>query len=110
MNQNQDAPAPLTGAMADLVAYQAGAVVSRVILKKGTGNVTLFAFDRGQELSEHSTPFDALVHVLDGVAEITVGGTPHTVQAGEMILMPGNVPHALKATERFKMVLTMIRA
>lgn len=103
-------PAPLTGAMADLVAYQAGAVVSRVILKKGTGNVTLFAFDQGQELSEHSTPFDALVHVLDGAAEIMVGGTPHTVKAGEMILMPGNVPHALKAPERFKMVLTMIRA
>jgi quercetin dioxygenase-like cupin family protein len=110
MNQNQDAPAPLTGAMADLVAYQAGAVVSRVILKKGTGNVTLFAFDQGQELSEHTTPFDALVHVLDGAAEIMVGGTPHTVKAGEMILMPGNVPHALKAPERFKMVLTMIRA
>jgi quercetin dioxygenase-like cupin family protein len=92
------------------VAYQDGAVVSRVILKKGTGNVTLFAFARGQELSEHTTPFDALVHVLDGVAEITVGGQPHTVRSGEMILMPGNVPHALKATERFKMVLTMIRA
>ena len=107
---NGQGDAPLTGAMADLVAYQDGAVVSRVILKKGTGNVTLFAFDRGQELSEHTTPFDALVPVLDGAAEITVGGTPHTVRAGEMILMPGNVPHALKATERFKMVLTMIRA
>ncbi len=102
--------APLTGAMADLVAYQAGAVVSRVILKKGTGNVTLFAFDRGQELSEHTTPFDALVHVLDGRAEITVGGVPHALAAGDMILMPGGVPHAVKAIARFKMSLTMIRA
>jgi len=102
--------APLTGRMADLVAYQDGAVVSRVILKKATGNVTLFAFDRGQELSEHTTPFDALVHVLDGRAEITVGGDVHHLEAGGMILLPGGVPHALKATERFKMSLTMIRA
>ena len=101
---------PLTGRMPDLVAYQDGAVVSRVILKKGTGNVTVFAFDRGQGLSEHTTPFDALVQVLDGRAEITVGGTPYEVGTGEMILMPANVPHALKATERFKMALTMIRA
>jgi quercetin dioxygenase-like cupin family protein len=101
---------PLKGATADLVAYQDGAVVSRVILKKGTGNVTLFAFDRDQGLSEHTTPFDALVMILDGAAEITVGGTPHALRAGEMILMPANVPHALKATERFKMALTMIRA
>ena len=102
--------APLTGVMADLVAYQDGSVVSRIILKKGTGNVTVFAFDRGQGLSEHTTPFDALVHVLDGAAEITVGGTPHHLRAGEMILMPASVPHALKAHERFKMALTMIRA
>jgi quercetin dioxygenase-like cupin family protein len=105
----QDA-APLTGVMADLVAYQAGSVVSRVILKKDTGNVTVFAFDQGQGLSEHTTPFDALVHILDGAAEITVGGTPHDLRAGEMILMPANVPHALKANERFKMALTMIRS
>jgi len=105
----QDA-APLTGVMADLVAYQAGSVVSRVILKKGTGNVTVFAFDQGQGLSEHTTPFDALVHILDGRAEITVGGTPCDLRAGEMILMPANVPHALKANERFKMALTMIRS
>jgi quercetin dioxygenase-like cupin family protein len=102
--------APLTGVMADLVAYQPGAVVSRVILKKGAGNVTLFAFDKDQGLSEHTTPFDALVHVLDGQAEITVGGAPHHLKAGEMIVMPANVPHALKAPERFKMALTMIRA
>jgi quercetin dioxygenase-like cupin family protein len=96
--------------MAGLVGYQEGAVVSRVILKKGTGNVTLFAFDEGQGLSEHTTPFDALVHVLDGAAVVTVGGRPHDLVAGEMILMPANVPHSLKATTRFKMSLTMIRA
>ena len=105
----QDA-APLTGVMADLVAYQAGSVVSRIIVKKTTGNVTVFAFDQGQGLSEHTTPFDALVHILDGAAEITVGGTPYALQTGDMILMPANVPHALKANERFKMALTMIRS
>ena len=107
---DEQSAAPLTGVMADLVAYQPGAVVSRVILKKGTGNVTLFAFDKEQGLSEHTTPFDALVLVLDGQAEITVGGTPHQLRAGEMIVMPANIPHALKAPERFKMALTMIRA
>jgi quercetin dioxygenase-like cupin family protein len=105
----QDA-APLTGAMADLVAYQAGSVVSRIILKRTTGNVTVFAFDQGQGLSEHTTPFDALVQILDGSAEITVGGAPYDLEAGGMILMPANVPHALKATGRFKMALTMIRS
>ena len=105
----QDA-APLTGVMADLVAYQAGSVVSRIIVKKATGNVTVFAFDQGQGLSEHTTPFDALVHLLDGRAEITVGGSPYDLRTGEMILMPANVPHALKANERFKMALTMIRS
>ena len=108
--QNPQDAAPLTGVMADLAAYQAGAVVSRVILKKGTGNVTVFAFDQGQGLSEHTTPFDALVHILDGRAEIIVGGTSHDLKAGEMILMPANVPHALKANVRFKMALTMIRS
>ena len=105
----QDA-APLTGVMADLVAYQAGSVVSRTIVKKETGNVTVFSFDQGQGLSEHTAPCDALVHLLDGAAEITVGGTPHDLRAGDMILMPANVPHALKANERFKMALTMIRS
>ncbi len=107
---DEQGAAPLSGVMADLVAYQAGAVVSRVILKKGTGNVTLFAFDKDQGLSEHTTPFDALVLVLDGAAVITVGGTPHHLKAGEMIVMPGGVPHALQAAERIKMALTMIRA
>ena len=108
--QNLPDAAPLTGVMADLVAYQAGSVVSRVILKKSAGNVTVFAFDQGQGLSEHTTPFDALVHILDGRAEITVGSAPHDLRAGEMILMPANIPHALKAIERFKMALTMIRS
>jgi quercetin dioxygenase-like cupin family protein len=92
-----------------LVAYQAGAVVSREIVKKKTGSVTAFAFDAAQGLSEHTAPFDALVHVLDGTTEIVIGGEPHTVKQGEMILMPANIPHALKAVEQFKMLLTMIR-
>ncbi|MDD5308545.1 MAG: cupin domain-containing protein [Deltaproteobacteria bacterium] len=93
----------------ELVAYQAGAVVSRELVKKKTGTVTVFAFDRDQGLSEHTAPFDALVQVLDGVAEITIGGTLHRLGKDELILMPANVPHALKAVERFKMMLVMIR-
>ncbi len=94
----------------ELVAYQDGAVVSREIVSQKTGTVTLFAFDEGQGLSEHTAPFDALVFVLDGEAEITIAGTPFRVRAGEMILMPAHKPHALKATRRFKMMLVMIRA
>jgi quercetin dioxygenase-like cupin family protein len=97
-------------AMADLVAYQEGSVVSRTIIKKPTGTVTVFAFDAGQALSEHTAPFDALVHLLDGTAEVTVSGQPHRLAAGEMLILPANQPHALKAIERFKMVLTMIRS
>jgi quercetin dioxygenase-like cupin family protein len=96
--------------MADLAAYQEGAVVSRQITKADAGNVTLFAFDAGQELSEHAAPFDALVHILDGQAEVRIGGEPSLLQAGDGIIMPANVPHALKAPVRFKMLLTMIRA
>lgn len=96
--------------MSTLVEYQRGAIVSRVILKAESGNVTLFAFDQGQELSEHTTPFDALVHVLDGQAEIRISGRSYQLQAGQMILMPANEPHAVKAPEHFKMLLTMIRA
>jgi len=94
----------------ELVAYQDGAVVSREIVSQKMGTVTLFAFDAGQGLSEHTAPFDALVLVLDGEAEITIAGTPFRVQAGEMILMPAHKPHALKAVRRFKMMLVMIRA
>jgi quercetin dioxygenase-like cupin family protein len=94
----------------DLIDYQADAVVSRVILKAKTGTVTVFAFDEGQGLSEHTAPFDALIQVLDGEAEITISGKAHPVRAGEIIIMPANKPHALKAVGRFKMMLVMIRS
>ncbi len=96
--------------MAGLVDYQAGAVVSRTIIEKDTGTVTLFAFGEGQGLSEHTTPYDALVHVIDGAAEVTIGGQANTVRAGEMIIMPADVPHAVDAAENFKMLLVMIRS
>ncbi len=96
--------------LADLAQYQEGSVVSRQITKAEAGNVTLFAFDAGQELSEHTAPFDALVHILDGEAEVRISGQPFQVHAGQAILLPANEPHALKATARFKMLLTMIRA
>lgn len=95
---------------AELVSYQQGSVVSRTILEKKTGTVTLFAFDEGQGLSEHTAPFDALVLILDGEAEITISGQSHRVDSGEMIIMPANQPHALRATKRFKMLLIMVRA
>ena len=94
--------------MAELVAYQDGSVVSRQSTRAEAGNVTLFAFDRDQELSEHTAPFDALVHVLDGEAEIKISGKPFHLKAGEAIIMPANEPHAVKASTRFKMLLTMI--
>lgn len=94
----------------NLVNYQEGAIVSRVVLKREKGNVTVFAFDEGQGLSEHTAPFDALVQVLEGEAEITVAGKPIAVKAGEVVLLPAEKPHAVKATTRFKMVLTMIRS
>jgi quercetin dioxygenase-like cupin family protein len=99
-------PASLT----DLVQYQDGTIVSREILKKPTGTVSVFAFDAGQGLSEHTAPFDALVQVLDGAVEIRIAGQPHRLKAGDLILMPAGQPHALQALERFKMVLTMIRS
>lgn len=95
--------------VAGLVEYQPGSVVSREIFKRNTSNITIFAFDEGQGLSEHTAPFDATVCVLDGSAEITVAGKTHTVKKGEMIIMPANKPHALKAVEKFKMMLIMIR-
>lgn len=95
---------------ADMVNYQEGSVVSRTIVDKKTGTVTLFAFAEGQGLSEHKTPFDALVHVLDGEVEITISGRPFRLKRGEMIIMPADEPHALKSITRFKMVLTMIRS
>lgn len=94
----------------DFVSYQDGAIVSREIVKKPTGSVTFFAFDEGQGLSEHTAPFDALVQVVEGETEIMISGQPRRLQGGEMILMPANQPHALKALKRFKMILTMIRS
>lgn len=95
--------------LSGMVAYQAGSVVSRQITKAEAGNVTLFAFDQGQELSEHTAPFDALVHVLEGTAEIRISGQPYQLQAGEAVIMPADEPHAVKALQPFKMLLTMIR-
>jgi len=94
----------------DLVNYQEGAVVSRTLVNRATGTVTLFAFDDGQGLSEHTAPFDALAYLLEGEAEITVSGKPLRTTAGEAVLMPAHQPHSLKALSRFKMVLTMIRS
>ncbi|PIR18701.1 MAG: cupin [Elusimicrobia bacterium CG11_big_fil_rev_8_21_14_0_20_64_6] len=94
---------------ADLVAYAKASVVSRALINRDTGSATVFAFDKGESLSEHTAPFDALVHVLDGEAEISVGGVSYRVKAGQMILMPGGTPHALKAVERFKMTLFLAR-
>ena len=95
--------------MTELVAYQAGSVVSRQITKADAGNVTLFAFDKDQELSEHTAPFDALVQVLEGEAEIIISGEPYRLKAGDAIIMPADEPHAVLALQRFKMLLTMIR-
>ena len=92
-----------------LVDYSESGVVSKQILKSEAGNITLFSFDKGRGLSEHMAPFDAVVHVLEGEVEIRIGGNPLAVKAGETVIMPANVPHALHATERFKMLLTMIR-
>ena len=96
--------------LAELVTYGEGAVVSRTLIKKDTGTLTLFAFDAEQGLSEHSAPFDALVQVLLGNGEVTIDGKKHTLRAGEAILMPANIPHSVYAPERFKMLLTMIRS
>ncbi len=98
-------PQPLNA----LLDYQEGSVVSRTLVKKPTGTLTLFAFDAGEGLSEHSTPHDAVVHVVDGRARITVGGVAHDVAAGEALLLPAGVPHAVHAELRFKMLLVMIR-
>ena len=97
---------PLLG----LVNYQVGSVVSRVILKREKGNVTIFAFDEGQGLSEHTSPFDALVQAVEGEAEVTVAGAPIELKTGDVLLLQAEKPHAVKATTRFKMVLTMIRS
>ncbi|MEE8419820.1 MAG: cupin domain-containing protein [Dehalococcoidales bacterium] len=96
--------------MAELVDYQTGSVVSRTVIEKQTGTCTVFAFDEGQGLSEHTAPFDALVSLLDGEAEITISGKPFHLKEGDMIIMPADEPHALKAVKKFKMMLVMIKS
>jgi len=96
--------------LTDLAAYQEGSVVSRTLIDKKVGTITVFAFAEGEGLSEHTAPFDAFVQVIDGAAEITIAGVVHAVNAGQMIIMPANRPHALRALQRFKMLLVMIRA
>jgi len=109
MTDNQSTAKGVAFKAADHVAYIDGAAVSKTLIKKDIGTVTLFAFEAGQGLSEHTAPFDALVQILDGEALITIGGEPQTVTTGEMIIMPANVPHALQAKKAFKMLLVMIR-
>ncbi|MBA3035875.1 MAG: cupin domain-containing protein [Desulfobacterium sp.] len=94
----------------EMINYQANAVVSKTLLEKKSGTITIFAFDKDQGLSEHSAPFDAMVQVIEGDAEIKISGEPHKLSEGEMIIMPANKPHALKAINRFKMILTMIKS
>ncbi len=94
----------------NLIEYQEGVVVSKEIIRKGTGTVTIFAFDKGEGLSEHTAPFDAMIQVIDGKAEITISGSKNILEKGEMIIMPANESHALHAIEKFKMILTMIRS
>lgn len=94
----------------DLIDYQEKSVVSREIIRKDTGTVTIFAFDKGEGLSEHTAPFDAMVQIVDGKAEITISGKKNVLEKGDMIIMPANEPHALTALEKYKMILTMIRS
>lgn len=108
MNENEYLFTP--NELEKLIDYQTGAVVSKTIIKQPTGTVTLFAFDEGEGLSEHTTPFDALVYLVDGEAEIIISGKLNVVKKGDMIIMPANQPHALKAKEKFKMMLVMIKS
>jgi quercetin dioxygenase-like cupin family protein len=96
--------------LADLLTYQEGAVISRTLIDKKVGTITVFAFAEGGGLSEHTAPFDAFVQIIDGTAEITISGVGHTVEAGQIIILPANQPHALRALTQFKMLLVMIRA
>ncbi len=112
MNEENKAdrmPAAEAVKLADLVSYQEGSVVSRTLVKRNGGSVTLFAFDQGQSLSEHTVPFEALVQVLDGEIELVIGGESVAAKAGGAVLMPADIPHAVNAITRFKMLLTMIR-
>jgi quercetin dioxygenase-like cupin family protein len=93
----------------DAIVYQNGSIVSKQILKKPNGNITLFAFDKDESLTEHTSPFEAVVYMVDGEMEVTIGGTPYSVKAGEILIMPANIPHGLKAILKSKMLLTMIK-
>jgi quercetin dioxygenase-like cupin family protein len=103
-------PETSVASLVDMVDYQKQSIVSKTLIEKKTGTVTLFAFDQGQGLSEHTAPFDALVYILDGEVEITISGNPHKLGRGEIIIMPANEPHALRALKSFKMMLTMIKS
>jgi quercetin dioxygenase-like cupin family protein len=96
--------------LSGLIDYQTGAIVSKTLINKKTGTVTLFAFEKDQSLSEHTAPFDALVQIIDGETEVKISGKPHHLKAGEIIIMPANEPHALKALEKFKMMLVMVKS
>ena len=108
--KNNDMLFEQAASLTELVNYQAGSIVSRTLIDKTTGTLTLFAFDKGQGLSEHTAPFDALVFIIDGVAEVIISGKSVMVKRGEIIIMPANEPHALKAISKFKMMLTMIKS
>jgi quercetin dioxygenase-like cupin family protein len=108
MDDSQLKPEAIT--LKDHVQYGDGAVVSRTLLKQPTGTLTLFAFDKGQELSEHTAPFNAAAVIVDGEGQITIGGQPFTARTGDIVMMPANIPHAVKAVEKFKMLLIMIRS
>jgi quercetin dioxygenase-like cupin family protein len=108
--KNSQKPESKIVKLADLAGYQEGSIVSRTIIDKKAGTVTFFAFDEGQGLSEHVAPYDALVYILDGEAEVSISGKTNRLMEGAMILMPANKPHALKATRRFKMLLIMVKA
>jgi quercetin dioxygenase-like cupin family protein len=109
-NVSSEMPPSIARSPLECAGYQDGAVVSRVLLKRSGGSVTFFAFDTGQGLSEHTAPFDAIAHVLEGEADITISGIEVRVAAGEMVLMPAHQPHGLSARTRFKMLLTMLRS
>ncbi|MFC1872685.1 cupin domain-containing protein [Chloroflexota bacterium] len=110
MRMDKDAIVRQVNNIAESVEYQQGSIVSKTVMEKATGTLTLFAFDKGQGLSEHTAPFDALVYVFDGEAEVTISGKPMLLKQGEMVIMPADEPHALKAIDSFKMMLVMIKS
>lgn len=108
-SENKNFPAAEVFRMSEKVQYAEGSVVSKIIIRNDHGNVTLFSFDKGEFLSEHTAPFDAIVQVLEGVGEVVIAGNTFVLKTGDSIIMPANVPHAVNATEKFKMLLTMIK-